>query len=228
MKQITLNTKPRTEMGRTASKHMRQNGLVPAIVYGESGTHHLSVNEHEFAMAYRKFSGTAALIELKMEGDKKTESHFAIIQELQRNTRTDAFIHIDFKEIVRGQEMEADIPVRTHGLADGVKNYGGVLEISANTLRVRCLPRHLPEAIVIEVADLAIGRSIHLSEIDSPEGITFLGDPELVVVACGGASGGAEEEADEATEEAEAGEAEEAEEADATADKDAAPAASES
>jgi large subunit ribosomal protein L25 len=159
------------------------------------------------------------LFELKMEGDG--ESHYAIIQELQRNTRTDAFLHVDFKEVVRGKEMEADIPVRTRGVADGVRNYGGVLEISANTLRVRCLPRHLPEAIVIEVTELSIGRSIHLSEIEAGEGITFLGDPELVVVACGGASGGAEDEADEAEEEVVDGEVAE------TAGEEAAPAASE-
>jgi large subunit ribosomal protein L25 len=227
MKQITLTTKPRTEMGRTAAKHMRQSGIVPAVIYGESGVHHLTLDTHEFAMAYRNIAGTASLIELKMEGEK--ESHFAIIQELQRNPRTDEFVHIDFKEIVRGQEMEADIPVAARGTADGVKNYGGVLEISTSLLRVRCRPRDLPEAITVEVTELEIGKSIHLSEIEAPEGVTFLGDPDLVVVACVGASAGAsgaeEEEAEEGAEVAAEG-AEEA--APAAEGEEAAPAASES
>ncbi|MEX0332497.1 MAG: 50S ribosomal protein L25 [Puniceicoccaceae bacterium] len=207
MKQITLNTKPRTEMGRTASKHLRQQGIVPAIIYGESGVRHLTLDAHEFGMAYRKFSGTAALIELKEEGG---DSHYAIIQELQRNPRTDAFVHIDFKEIVRGKEMETDIPVTTRGTADGVKNYGGVLEISTQLLRVRCRPRDLPEAIVVDVTELEIGKSIHLSEVEAPEGVTFLGDPELVLIACVGASAGAsgaEEEEAEGEEVAAEGEA---------------------
>jgi large subunit ribosomal protein L25 len=229
MKQITLNTKPRTEMGRTASRHMRQAGIVPAVIYGESGTHHLTLDEHEFAMAYRKFSGTAALLELKMEGG---DAHYAIIQELQRNPRTDAFLHIDFKEIVRGQEMETDIPVQTRGTADGVKNYGGVLEVSATLLRVRCRPRDMPEAIVVDVTELEIGKSIHLSELEAPEGVTFLGDPDLVVVGCVGASAGAsgaeEEEAEAEGLEGEAeGEGEGAPEA-AAEGEEAAPAASES
>lgn len=212
MKQITLSTKPRTDLGRTPSKHLRDNGEIPAVIYGESGSRNLIVNAHEFTKAYRTLSGSATLINLKGEGD---DSVFAIVQELQRNPRTDAFLHIDFREIVRGKEMEADIPVNTKGAADGVRNYGGVLELSAHTLRVRCRPRNLPESITIDVTPLEIGKSMHLSEIDAPEGVTFLGDPDMVLVSCVGASAGASgvTEEEEAEAEAEAAEGEEAPEA---------------
>ncbi len=203
MKQITLNTKARETKGRAANKHMRQAGTIPAVIYGESGNHTLSVDAHEFKMAYRNVIGSAVLIELKYEDE--AESQYAIIQELQRNTRTDEFLHIDFKEIVRGQDMEADIPVHPVGTADGVRNYGGVLEISAHTLRVRCRPRHLPESIDVNVRELAIGRVILLSEVTAPEGVTFLDDPETVVVGCVGSSSGASDAAqDEGEEGAEA------------------------
>lgn len=188
MKQITLNIQLREVTGTIASKNLRRSGSIPAIIYGESGLRQLTVDAHEFAMQFRKISGTAALIELKMEGE---DPMFAIIQELQRNTRSDAFLHIDFKEIVRGKDMEADIPVHTIGIAHGVRNYGGVLEISTNMLRVRCRPRHLPEEILINVTKLGIGDSIHLAGVEPPEGVTFLDDPELVVVGCVGSSSGA-------------------------------------
>jgi len=209
MKQVTLNTKSRTDLGRTAAKHMRQKGSIPAVIYGESGSRNLTINAHEFAMAFRTFSGRAALLELK-EAD---ESTYAIIQELQRNSCTDEFIHIDFKEIVRGQDMETDIPVQTHGISDGVRNYGGVLEISAHTLRVRCRPRSLPEFIDIDVTTLEIGKSIRLSEIEAPEGVEFLDDPETVLVGCMGASSGASEEPESEDEEAVVGEEAETDEA---------------
>jgi len=201
MKQITLNITPRENIGRTASKHLRQNGAIPAVIYGESGLRHLTVNEHEFAMSYRKIVGSASLIELKNEGED--ESQYAIIQELQRNSCTDAFIHIDFKEIVRGKDMETDIPVHTIGLADGVRNYGGVLDVSTQTLRVRCRPRNLPEEILIDVTELGLRKNINLSEIEAPEGVIFLDDPESVVLACVSSSGGAsdEEGADDEAEE---------------------------
>ena len=201
MKQITLNITPRENIGRTASKHLRQNGSIPAVIYGDSGLRHLTVNEHEFAMSYRKIAGSASLIELKNEGED--ESQYAIIQELQRNSCTDAFIHIDFKEIVRGKDMETDIPVHTIGLADGVRNYGGVLDVSTQMLRVRCRPRNLPEEILIDVTELGLGKNINLSEIEAPEGVIFLDNPETVVLACVSSSGGAsdEEGADDEAEE---------------------------
>ena len=214
MKQITLNIKPRENIGRTASKHLRQNGSIPAVIYGDSGLRHLTVNEHEFAMSYRKIVGSASLIELKNEG--ADESQYAIIQELQRNSCTDAFIHIDFKEIVRGKDMETDIPVHTIGLADGVRNYGGVLDVSTQTLRVRCRPRNLPEEILIDVTELGLGKNINLSEIEAPEGVIFLDDPESVVLACVSSSGGAsdEEGADDEAEEGDPAEEAESETAD--------------
>ena len=209
MKQITLNTTPRENLGRTASKHMRENGVIPAVIYGESGSRNLALNAHDFAMAYRAISSSAALIELKGEGEE--EGTFCIIQEMQRNPVNDAYLHIDFKEIVRGKDMEADIPVHTAGIPDGVRNYGGVLELSTQTLRVRCRPRNLPEFITVDVKALEIGKSIHLEEIDSPDGVTFLDDPEMVIAACVGASSGASGLSEEEEEEAEAAEGEEAE-----------------
>lgn len=195
MKQITLKTTERTEIGRTPSKHLREKGVVPAVIYGEHGTRHLSVNAHEFAMAYRKFSGSAALLELK--GEDGGESTYAIIQELQRNPRNENFIHIDFKEIVRGKDMETSIPIHTKGTADGVRNYGGILELALHEVEVRCRPRNLPEFIEIDVTGLEIGKSMHLGEIEAPEGVTFLDDPDRVVVACVGASSGASGVVDE-------------------------------
>ncbi len=189
MKQVTLTILPRHATGRSANRALRKGGVIPAVIYGESGTRLMAVRTQEFKMAYRGFRGSATLLELKPEDGG--EPVFAIIQELQRNPRTDAFLHIDFKEVVRGKPMEADIPVRTVGVAEGVRNYGGVLEINTHTLRVRCLPRHLPEAILIEVSHLTIGKSIHLAEVPPPEGVTFLADPHLVVVSCVGSSGGA-------------------------------------
>lgn len=209
MKQVTLTTKKRTERGRSSSARLRKAGRLPAVFYGDSGNTLLSVDTREFWLAYRQIAGRAALLELKLEDHD--EPAYAIIQELQTDPVSDEYLHLDLKEIVRGQEMEADIPLHTIGIADGVKNYGGVLEVNASDLRVRCRPRHLPEYITLNVEDLEIGKSIHLSEVDAPEGVTFLGDPDMVVVSCVGASDGSsgaaeEEEGEEEAVVAEAGE----------------------
>lgn len=201
MKQVTLQMKNRTERGRSASARLRKAGKLPAVFYGESGNHLLTVDMREFWLAYRQIAGRAALLELKLEDQE--EPAYAIIQELQVDTVHDDYLHLDLKEVVRGQEMEADIPLHTIGTAHGVKNYGGVLEVNASDLRVRCRPRHLPEYITLDVSDLEIGKSIHLSEIAAPEGVSFLGDEDMVVVSCVGASDGSS-----GAEEGEEGEAE--------------------
>lgn len=198
MKQIKLNAKVREDSGRSASRQFRREGEIPAVIYGESGNRMLSLNNHEFMMAHREFANRAALIELSIEG--QDVSTYAVVQELQRNTRTDAFLHIDFKEIVRGKDMETEVPVQTVGRAAGVRNFGGVLEVNLPEVAIRCRPRDLPEAIVIDVTELGIGKSLHLSDIKMPEGVTLLDDPKLVVVSCVGASGGASTEDAEAEE----------------------------
>lgn len=209
MKQINLNAKVREGLGRTHARQLRSQGQIPAVIYGESGVRHLTIKNTEFLSAWKEIAGRAALLQLKTEGEGEDEPHFAIIQEIQRDPVSDVFKHIDFKEVVRGRDMEASIPVHTFGVPHGVKNYGGVLEVNLDEVQVRCRPRDLPELIEVDVSKLEIGRSIHLSEIAVPEGVTFLDDDDLVVASCVGASSGAsaaidaEAEAEDAEKEAE-------------------------
>lgn len=198
MKQVALNVKTRDSVGSTAVKRLRAAGLIPAVIYGESGVHHLQVAADEFSMAWRKIGGRATLLELHTDGAE--DSTFAIIKDYQRNPRTDRFEHIDLLEIVRGKEMEADIPVHPIGTAFGVKNQQGVLEVHAHELGVRCRPRSLPEHIEVDVSALKVGDSLKVAELPAIEGVTYTDDADLVVVSCVGASGG--KSGDEETEEA--------------------------
>ncbi|KAF0093610.1 MAG: large subunit ribosomal protein L25 [Puniceicoccaceae bacterium 5H] len=206
MKQVTLEAKPRTDIGRAAAKRLRQAGQLPAVIYGESGTEHLLLDTHAFEMAYRKLVGTAALITLKIEGHEN--DMFAVLQEAQRNSINDDFIHLDFREIQRGKPMEAAVPVHSKGTPTGVKNQGGILDLTLDTISIRCRPRDLPEFIEVDVTGLSIGDSIHVRDIAAPEGVTFLNDEDEVVAACVGTNAAAPvEPSEEEEEEAEPAEA---------------------
>lgn len=200
MKQVALNVKSREAVGTAAVKRLRAAGQIPAVIYGESGVHSLSVDSVQFKQAWRKIAGSAALLELHLDGAE--ESTFAIIKEYQRDPRRDTFEHIDFLEIVRGKDMEAEIPVHTKGTANGVKNQQGVLEVHAHELTVRCRPRDLPEFIEVDVTALSVGDSLHVRDLPAIEGVTFTDDADIVVAACvgssAGASGASEEEAETA------------------------------
>jgi large subunit ribosomal protein L25 len=201
MKQVVLNVKTRDALGSAAVKRLRREGQIPAVLYGESGVHHVQVGAEAFFAAWRKMAGRATLLELHMDGAE--ESTFTILKDYQRNARTDRFEHLDLLEVVRGKDMEADIPVVTKGTAFGVKNQQGVLEINAHELNVRCRPRDLPEEILIDVTTLKVGDSLHVEDLPPIEGVTFNDPSDLVVVSCVGASGGksGDEEEEESVEE---------------------------
>lgn len=201
MKQVALNVKTRDALGTSGVKRLRDAGQIPAVLYGESGVSHLSIDAVAFATAWRSIGGRASLIELHADGDK--ESTFAIIKDTQRHSTKDHFLHVDFKEIVRGKEMEAEIPVITTGIAFGVKNEQGVVEINAHELPVRCRPSALPEAIRVDITALKVGDSIHLADLPVIEGVEFIGDTDLVIITCVGSSGGKSGAAADVTEEVE-------------------------
>lgn len=215
MKQVALNVKSRDAVGSSAVKRLRNAGQIPAVLYGENGSHPLVVDGVQFTQAWRKMAGAASLVELHMDGAEETT--FAIIKEFQRDPRRDAFNHVDFFEIVRGKDMEAEIPVHTRGTAFGVKNEQGVVEINAHELTVRCRPRDLPEFIEVDVSALKVGESLHVRDLPAIDGVTFVADEDLVVVSCvgssAGASGASEEEIEGATEVAERSEEEKAKDA---------------
>lgn len=202
MKQVVLNVKTRSALGSSAVKRLRDSGQIPAVLYGESGVSHLEIDAVAFGSAWRSIGGRASLVELHADGED--EGTFAIIKDTQRHSTKDNFLHVDFLEIVRGQDMEAAIPVMTEGIAYGVKNEQGVVEINAHEVTVRCRPKDLPEAIVVDVTDLKVGDSVHLAQLAQMEGVTFIEDEELVLVSCVGSSGGKSGLTDEETAEAEA------------------------
>ncbi len=195
MKQIKLEVNSREEVGRGPSRRLRVSGNIPAVIYGKSGCRNLVIDRTVFMALWKQVSGIATLIEV-YENDR--DAVWSIIKEVQRNPVTDAFLHIDFHEIERGKPMQANISVRLIGDAIGVKTEDGLLEMRAHDVEVRCLPRYLPEVIVIDVSGLHVGQSIHVSEIEALEGVDFLDDPRKLIVAC---VGRAEEEEPEEVEE---------------------------
>lgn len=201
MKQVSLNVKTRTVVGSSAAKRLRNAGQIPSVIYGESGTQSLTVDSEQFAQVWRRIGGGTSLLELNIDGAEETT--FAVIKAFQRDPRRDNFKHVDFQEVVRGKDMEIEIPVHTRGVAYGVKNQQGVVEINADELRVRCRPRDLPEFIEVDVTALKVGDSLHVGNLPAIEGVTFIDPDDLVVVSCVGSSSGAsgasaEEEAAEA------------------------------
>jgi large subunit ribosomal protein L25 len=120
-------------------------------------------------------------VELQDAGGKKVDQHLALLLDVQHHPIKDYIIHIDLHEIAQDEILHAEVPVFSTGEPAGVKNGGGLLETMLRTIRVACLPRNLPDSITVDVSHLEIGKSVHVSELKLPEGVTVTNPPELPV-----------------------------------------------
>ena len=182
MKQLNLKVSAREQNGSSASQRIRKSGNIPAVLYGPNGTRTLSIESSEFRKLWKQVSGRTALIELVEEGAENNA--LSIIQEIQRNPRTDDFVHIDFKEILRGRDMFATISIHVKGDAYGVRTEGGLIEQHRHDVAIRCRPRHLPEFVEVDVTEMKVGDTIKIKELPALEGVTYLTDGDVDVVSC--------------------------------------------
>jgi large subunit ribosomal protein L25 len=169
-KQVKLNVKPRTALGRSAVRKLKTTGFVPAVIYGSKDKPEaLQVSRREINAMLSHASGENILVELEMEGGK---NRMALVQEVQHAPVGGDILHIDFHAVSMDEVIEAEVPLEPTGTADGVKNFGGLLEQNIRALAIECLPKDLPDVIRVDVSNLNIGDSIHVREIQLPDGVT--------------------------------------------------------
>lgn len=178
-----LNVASRAQTGRSASRRLRKTNRVPAILYGKhTSPESLSVDAPEFTRLLKTIGARTVLVELQQAG--KTDKALSFLQEVQRDPMTDKFVHIDFQEVKPNEKFEINVTVRPTGESFGVKNQSGVLEMNAHELRIRCLPKDLPEAVEVDVTELKVGETIKVGQIKPIPGVEFLDSKGQPVVSC--------------------------------------------
>ena len=121
-------------------------------------------------------------MDLSVESDARAK-RLALVQEIQHHPLDGNVLHVDFHEVTENEKVVVMVPLETAGEAAGVKNSGGVLEHIVFKLKVRALPKDLPEQIVVDVSHLELGKAIHLGEIKTPAGVEILGDKNIAVIS---------------------------------------------
>jgi large subunit ribosomal protein L25 len=185
MKSLSLTAYPRTLNKRIGSKKVRDNDRVPAVIYGgKSAPKSLEVTNIDLDNLLHHSVSENILVDLAVNGNGDSSSkHLALVQEIQHHPLSGKIIHVDFREVAENEKVTVVVPVETTGEAVGVKTGGGVLEHVLFKLKVRALPKDLPAVLTIDVSHLEVGKSIHLGDIQAPEGVEILGNKEIPVVA---------------------------------------------
>src|ERR1700704_6170209 len=179
-KQVKLTAERRTAIGRSAVRKLKASGSVPAVMYGSKDKPEpLQVSRRDINALLSHASGENILVELEIAGDGK--NRLALGQEIQHSPVGGDVLHVDFHAVSMDEKIEAEVPVEPFGIANGVKNFGGLLEQSLRALPVECLPRDLPDRITVDVSALNIGDSIHVRDLQLPTGVTAKAQPDLTV-----------------------------------------------
>jgi large subunit ribosomal protein L25 len=182
-KQQKLAAQKRETVGRSAVNKIKQQGLVPAVIYGaKEEPMKLTLNAREIGTLLSRATSEHVLVDLEIADGASKSSRLALIQEVQHHPLKRNVLHVDFHAVRADEKLHAEIPVEPTGEADGVKNFGGILEINLHSVEVECFPKDLPEIIIIDVSRLGVGDAIHIKDLQLPEGVTVRGDGELTVV----------------------------------------------
>jgi large subunit ribosomal protein L25 len=181
-KQVKLTARPRSESGRNAVKEVRARGGVPAVIYGaKTEPANLEVSHREIEALLSHAVGENILVELEIEEGGKKTNRLSLIQEVQHHPIRREILHVDFHAVSMTDEIEAEIVVESIGEADGVKNFGGLLEQNMRSVTIKCLPQNLPEIIRVDVTALKVGDSIHVRDLPLPNGVEIVDDGDLTV-----------------------------------------------
>ena len=193
----------RTDLGKGASRRLRREGLIPAVVYG-AGQEAVSIvlNHNEALTVFRNEDVYSSIVTVEIDG--KPES--AILRDVQRHPYKPLLAHLDFLRVKAGEKLKSMVPVVLLNAEDaaGVKA-GGVLTHALTAIEVECLPKDLPHAIEVDIAALEVGAHITVADIKAPKGVEILTHAEdqvAGIVAPRVAEETVEEAAAEATEEA--------------------------
>ena len=200
--QIVLRAEFREETGKAASRRLRRlSDKVPGILYGGGGDPvHLSVAHRELSKALQEEAFFSQILELSV-GDK---TQACILRDLQRHPATDRVQHIDFLRIQEDMPVQMHVPLHyvNEDRCVGVKLGGGRLAHNLIEVEVSCLPRDLPEFIEVDVAELDVGSSIHLSGLELPDGVAVVAlglgeDRDIPVVGVAARRGGMDDAEDD-------------------------------
>jgi large subunit ribosomal protein L25 len=179
MPEIVVTAKSRTEVGKNCNRRLRQQGLIPGILYGnQKKTALVAVSPKDVVAVIRSPSGTSTLFDLEYEGARRK----VILKEFQAEPARGELLHADFFEVALDKPIEVKVRIELTGTPVGVKTQGGLLDFVTRELDVECLPLEIPDKIVIDVTPLEIGKHLRVSDLSMPPKVKVLTEHDVVVV----------------------------------------------
>jgi large subunit ribosomal protein L25 len=194
-----------------ATRRLRHAGRLPAVLYGQrAAAASLELDTHEFERVFAR-SGRTQLIDLIVDDARPQK---VLVKDVQVSPRYNTLLHVDFHQVSLRERLQVDVPVHVMGEAELVRSaQADVLQV-LHAIRVECIPTRIPEVIEVDISGLAeVDAAVRIADLELPEGVTAVGDPDDVIVKLAARRVAVEEEAAAAPAEGEEEKAAEGEEA---------------
>jgi large subunit ribosomal protein L25 len=175
MKTITIEGQLRTETGKTATRRLRSQDLVPGVIYG--GAQEVNFAVKSLALKPFIYTPDFQLVEMKIDG----KSYTCILKDLQFDKVSDKLTHLDLLELVEGKKVSATIPLKFTGTAVGVKA-GGKLEIRLKAVKLKTYPKYLRENIEVDLTNLELNGNIRVQDIPA-ENLEIMNSPRIPIAS---------------------------------------------
>ena len=172
--EITVDATSRSVFGKGASRRLRRDNLVPAILYGDSKEPQaIQLKANEVFKHLQNEAFYSQLIQVKVDGGEPVRS---LLKDIQRHPFKQQILHMDFMRVVAGAELQVTVPLHfiNEDICKGVKGAGGIISHNENDVLVACRPRDIPEFIEVDMADIDVGDSIHLSDLKMPADVRLV------------------------------------------------------
>jgi large subunit ribosomal protein L25 len=160
----------RQDQGKGASRRLRHAGRVPAILYGgKADPLAVSLDHTKVSLVMENEKFYSSIVHIEVAG----KTHSAILRDVQRHPWKNQVVHIDFQRVAADELIRMTVPLHFTGeaVAPGVKTQGGMMSHLRNEILIECLPKDLPEFIAVDVSELSLNQSLHISDLALPNGV---------------------------------------------------------
>jgi large subunit ribosomal protein L25 len=166
---IEINATNRKAQGTGASRRLRNTGRVPGVVYGVGDVNLIELDHNELYYKLRNEAFHASILSLNLEGKQEK----VLLRDFVMHPFRQQVQHIDFQRVDEKKKMHIKVPLHflNEAIAPGVKDGGGKVSHVMNDLDITCLPKDLPAFIEVDLSNLALGHSIHVSDLKLPAGV---------------------------------------------------------
>ena len=176
---FSIKAEKRDAFGKNASRRLRRQGRIPAILYGEGTANTpLVLDKKDVIMILKSDSGENTIF--KVTYDSKSQD--AMFKDLQIDSASDELVHADLIHISMHKAIRVSVPLDLEGDPIGVKTEGGFVDFMTREVEIECLPKDIPEQIMIDISGLHLHQSLKVGDIAAPEGVKLIDDPASIVV----------------------------------------------